>query len=111
MKSRYGNPAYRDWYSKLESSTPSLLSALVGEELETAGAVSELSPYLLDSFGNSTRIDYGTGHEMAFIMFLCALFKVGVLSQSDQTCVGLIVFSRYMDLVRDLQESYRMEPA
>merc|ERR1712055_586673 len=48
---------------------------------------------------------------MAFIMLLCALFKVGVLSHSDQTCVGLTVFSRYMDLVRDLQQVYRMEPA
>jgi len=111
MKSRYGNPAYRDWFSRLETSTPSLLATLVGEELNTAGAVSELSPYFLDSFGNSTRIDYGTGHEMAFIMFLCALFKMGVLAQSDRACVGLTVFSSYMDLARDLQESYRMEPA
>ena len=111
MKSRYGNPAYRDWYSKLETVTPSLLTTLLGEDLSSAGAVSELSPYLLDSFGNSTRIDYGTGHELAFIMFLCALFKIGVLSQSDRASVGLTVFSSYMELVRDLQDSYRMEPA
>lgn len=111
MKSRYGNPAYRDWFARLETATPELLANLLGEELRAQGAVSELSPYLLDSFGNSTRIDYGTGHEMAFIMFLCALFKIGVLSQSDRSCVGLTVFSSYMDLVRDLQESYRMEPA
>ena len=111
MKSRYGNPAYRDWYSKLETDTPSLLATLLGEDLSSRGAVTELSAYLLDSFGNSTRIDYGTGHELAFIMFLCALFKIGVLSQSDRACVGLTVFSSYMELVRDLQDSYRMEPA
>ena len=111
MKSRYGNPAYRDWYAWLETASPDLVSSLVGEEMTRRGAVSELSPYLLDSFGNSTRIDYGTGHEMAFIMFLCALVKTGVLSHSDLACVGLTVFARYMELVRHLQEIYRMEPA
>ena len=111
MKSRYGNPAYRDWYAKMEASSSELVSTLVGEEMTSRGAVEELCPYLLDSFGNSTRIDYGTGHEMAFIMFLCALVKTGVLSQSDLGCVGLTVFARYMDLVRELQEVYRMEPA
>ena len=111
MKSRYGNPAYRDWYSRLETVTPSLLTTLLGEHLSSEGAVTELAPYLLDSFGNSTRIDYGTGHELAFVMFLCALFKIGVLAQSDRAAVGLTVFSSYMELVRDLQESYRMEPA
>ena len=32
--------------------------------------VEEIQVYLVDSFGNPTRIDYGTGHEMAFVMFL-----------------------------------------
>lgn len=31
----------------------------------------ELSGYLEESFGNPTRIDYGTGHETTFIIFLC----------------------------------------
>merc|ERR1712107_655669 len=56
-------------------------------------------------------IDYGTGHEMSFIMFLCFLFKVGVFQPSDMSVVGLKVFSEYMNLVRELQTVYRMEPA
>ena len=111
MKTRYGNPAYRDWYEKLESSADELLENVVGDEIKRKGGVAELIPYLLDSFGNKTRIDYGTGHEMAFVMLLCALFKIGVLTESDKVAVGLKVFSLYMDLVRELQTVYRMEPA
>ena len=111
MQARYGNPAYRDWFDKLENSAEELISEVVGDEVKAKGGVTELKPYLMDSFGNKTRIDYGTGHEMAFVMFLCALFKTGVLLQSDKAGVGLKVFSRYMDLCRELQTVYRMEPA
>jgi len=112
MQSRYGNPAYRDWFAKLEASADTLLSDLLcgaGDGLE--GAVVELVPYLVNSFGNKTRIDYGTGHEMTFVMFLCGLFKIGALKESDRSAVGLKVFGAYMTLSRDLQETYRMEPA
>ena len=111
MAARYGNPAYRDWYDKLEAAAETLVGDVVGEEIARRGGARELAPYLLDSFGNKTRIDYGTGHEMAFVMFLCALFKVGVLSQEDKVAVGLKIFSSYMELCRELQTVYRMEPA
>jgi len=111
MKSRYGNPAYREWYEKLENKANELVGSVVGGDILKKGGVEELVPYLLDSFGNKTRIDYGTGHEMAFVMLLCALFKIGVLSEADKVAVGLKIFSLYMDLVRELQTVYRMEPA
>ena len=31
----------------------------------------EVSGYLEDSFGNMQRVDYGTGHETTFFVFLC----------------------------------------
>ena len=31
----------------------------------------ELAGYLEESFGNPTRIDYGTGHETTFMIFIC----------------------------------------
>lgn len=75
-------------------------------------ALKEAEIYLHDSFGNSTRIDYGTGHEMAFVMFLACLFHSQVLHiNQDVAATGLLVFSKYMDLVRKLQLTYRMEPA
>ena len=74
-------------------------------------AIPEIVTYLIDSFGNSTRIDYGTGHEISFIMFLCCLFKIGVLGDYDKVATGCCVFPRYLDLARKLQKTYRMEPA
>ena len=86
-----------------------LLSPVLGPD-HSAAAV-ELNSYLSDGFGNATRIDYGTGHEMAFVMLLCALFKVRVLLDGDREAVGMLVFQRYMELMRRLQQRYRMEPA
>ena len=75
-------------------------------------ALKEIQVYFHDSFGNSTRIDYGTGHEMAFVMFLACLFHTRVLHiNQDVAATGLLVFSKYMELVRKLQATYRMEPA
>ena len=71
----------------------------VGEMLNTSfpnhtRAFCELNFYLYDSFGNPTRIDYGTGHEMAFCMFLSCLFKVGILFCDDKVAVVAYVFSK-----------------
>ena len=37
---------------------------------ELKGATEEIATYFGDGFGNRTRIDYGTGHETAFVTFL-----------------------------------------
>ena len=112
MQSRYGNPAYRDWFTKLETSAETLVTDLLcGAGDDMVGAVVELVPYLVNSFGNKTRIDYGTGHEMTFVMFLCGLFRIGALKEADRAPAGLKVFGAYMALCRDLQTAYRMEPA
>uniref|UniRef100_A0A8D1F421 Serine/threonine-protein phosphatase 2A activator n=1 Tax=Sus scrofa TaxID=9823 RepID=A0A8D1F421_PIG len=76
-----------------------------------AAAVPEVSVYLKESVGNSTRIDYGTGHEAAFAAFLCCLCKIGVLRVDDQIAIVFKVFNRYLEVMRKLQKTYRMEPA
>ncbi|CAB4059468.1 PPP2R4 [Lepeophtheirus salmonis] len=58
-----------------------------------------------------TRIDYGTGHEMAFVQFLCSLFRIGVFGDSDKEFVGLKLFQKYMNLCRKIQRHYMLEPA
>ena len=42
------------------------------------GASIELRVYLEECFGSSQRIDYGTGHEFSFILFLLGLYKLGL---------------------------------
>ena len=71
----------------------------------------ETAVYLVESFGNETRIDYGTGHELAFFMFLICLFKIDQLKKEDSKAVVIKVFESYMVLVRKLQTTYNMEPA
>ena len=106
---RFGNKSFRDWHKKLVESSEAVISSLLPENL--SGAVIELKAYLHDSFGNSTRIDYGTGHEASFLFFLCCLYKLRVLLEADGLAVANVVFKKYLDVCRKLQQTYRMEPA
>lgn len=45
-------------------------------------ATIELAGYLLDSFGNPVRIDYGTGHELHFVLWMYALSLVCAMCYS-----------------------------
>lgn len=78
---------------------------------EKCNFVTELGFYLSESFGNSVRIDYGTGHELSFVFFLCSLFKAGILEEADSVACALLLFNTYLTFVRRLQKTYRMEPA
>ncbi|XP_044742493.1 serine/threonine-protein phosphatase 2A activator-like [Chrysoperla carnea] len=106
---RFGNQAFRVWHDKLSTQALTLLQEALPPSMYRA--IPELIVYLVEGFGNSTRIDYGTGHELAFLMFLCCLFKIGAFLQSDKEAVVLRVFNRYLEIVRKLQQTYRMEPA
>lgn len=74
-------------------------------------AIPELKVYLLDSFGSYERIDYGTGHELNFVVFLLCLFKVGVYTADEFASVINKVFQRYLVLMRKIQLIYVLEPA
>ncbi|XP_003742382.1 serine/threonine-protein phosphatase 2A activator [Galendromus occidentalis] len=106
---RFGNAAYRQWYQKFADRRVESIEKVLPESLKSRA--SELAAYYLDSFGNQTRIDYGTGHEMNFAVFLMCLFKIGFFTESDAPAVVCKIFTRYMRLVRKLQTVYRMEPA
>ena len=121
---RFGNAAYRSWFEKMSNESASMCEKILPEELKAAAV--ELSAYWSDSFGNKSRIDYGTGHEMNFFVFLFCVEKAYQLhksaksnSEGEQTkpeddvlgAMITIVFTAYMDLVRKLQLTYRMEPA
>lgn len=106
---RFGNKAYRDWFEKMQANSPQLLKEALPEQFHPA--LIEVSAYFIESFGNATRIDYGTGHELAFIMFLCALYKINALTEQDNLHTGLKIFNSYLQFVRRLQLTYRMEPA
>ena len=86
-----------------------MIKAVVGGK--ASAAVIELEGYLLDSFGNATRLDYGSGHELAFAAFLCCLAVLEVFEEQDFQALVLRVFNRYLQLVRKVQRIYSLEPA
>ncbi|EFO21131.2 hypothetical protein LOAG_07359 [Loa loa] len=106
---RFGNVAFRKWHQRLTEEADDIIYGLLTAEKK--GFVVELLPYFLDSFGNATRIDYGSGHEASFLIFMLCLRKLGVFEQSDNRSLVLRLFLKYIRLVRCLQSTYRMEPA
>lgn len=106
---RFGNKAFRNWFSILQENAQDELKKCLDQKFHKA--IPEVSVYLIESVGNSTRIDYGTGHEMSFAAFLCCLFKIGALTEEDGPAVVIKVNERYLQVMRKLQLTYRMEPA
>lgn len=106
---RYGNKAARIWHQRLADNITQLHDRILPEELR--GAAVELGPYLMDSFGNSTRLDYGTGHELHFVAWVYCLRALGVVRAEDEPALVLKVFPSYLDLARTLQKVYGLEPA
>lgn len=74
-------------------------------------AVPELKAYMIDSFGSYERIDYGTGHELNFYVFIYAMCKLGIYGVEDYKVLINCVFQRYLLLMRRLQTYYYLEPA
>ncbi|KAI9477711.1 MAG: Phosphotyrosyl phosphatase activator [Benjaminiella poitrasii] len=105
-KSRFGNPSFRVFYEKVKNCIPELHKELVPE-----AAVNEVGRYFYECFGNHKRIDYGTGHEANFMAWLLCLEKLKVLDISDDKAVVLRIFVKYIELMRQLQFQYWLEPA
>ena len=114
---RFGNKAFRVWFSQMETEVDSHLN-----QLFDCSDAAELKPYLVESFGNEQRIDYGTGHEMCFVIFLMGLYKLKLINTSEEVLNKqvvknashqlLTIFSViYLPLVRKIQLRYRLEPA
>jgi len=122
---RFGNRAFRTFHYRLVEHSPDWIHELLlkpfmhGEddkadklpEAVTFAAAVEISAYLCDSFGNPVRLDYGTGHELHFIVVLYCLFLARVLTMDDAIQVVLRIFNRYLKICRTLQQRYKQEPA
>ncbi|KAL2416747.1 Serine/threonine-protein phosphatase 2A activator 1 [Exophiala dermatitidis] len=110
---RFGNVSFRKWFKLVEDQLDDLLREHIPESL--APAYEELGAYLLGSFGSAQRLDYGTGHELSFLAFLGALWKVGYFAEADvgveERGIVLGVFEMYLSLIRKLIKTYTLEPA
>ncbi|KAI9067713.1 Phosphotyrosyl phosphatase activator [Trametes sanguinea] len=108
---RFGNLAFRTWGKRLETECDDLLKSLLPAELHPS--IPFLSPYLLTSFGSFVRMDYGTGHETSFALFLLCLALLRFVTPEPRVerQVVLNLFVRYLRLCYRLQDVYKLEPA
>jgi serine/threonine-protein phosphatase 2A activator len=106
--SRFGNKIFRVFLDKVKQQTTKWHASL---GLENPDAVAEVSVYLNQSFGNRSRIDYGSGHELNFGMWLLCLHQLTILQESDFRSLVLRVFVRYLEVMRLVQSTYYLEPA
>jgi len=102
---RFGNKAFTTWYNKLVTPIDTLLEELlVGSK---KAAKEEVALYLQESFGSEVRIDYGTGHELNFAIFLLCLCQLQVLdAKVDSESIVRNIFYRYIGLMRRIQLLY-----
>lgn len=129
--SRFGKPEFRDFHQALEENAKEWIREL--GEMEEWQLI-ELCTYFAASFGDRTRIDFGSGHELNFICFLFCLRELGLLDvplyepeihdptgeakkakcigdETDSSAVMLTVFGQYLKTMRSVQASYWLEPA
>ncbi|KAK9470607.1 protein phosphatase, partial [Dipodascopsis tothii] len=108
---RFGDPAFRTWGAELVARAPALVDAIyVGEAGPPAEARAELAGYLAQSFGSFARLDYGTGHELSFLVF----FGLATGSGGETWPAGAEVryaWHTYTETVRGLVRRYSLEPA
>eukprot|EP00917_Polyrhabdina_sp_WS-2016_P020817 GHVP01044696.1.p1 GENE.GHVP01044696.1~~GHVP01044696.1.p1 ORF type:complete len:296 (-),score=42.73 GHVP01044696.1:115-1002(-) len=94
---RYGDLMFRVFYDKMAdfvASTPIPI---------------EIRRYLVASFGNRTRIDYGSGHELSFFIFMVcySYYKTNSMKYIEI----FIVFDKYIRIVQKTQKRFCLEPA
>ncbi|KAL8791552.1 MAG: hypothetical protein Q9195_005880 [Heterodermia aff. obscurata] len=106
--SRFGNSAFRLFLDSIATQSGAWHYSL---GLKSPSAVSEISTYLHESLGNRARIDYGSGHELNFFVWLLCLNRLSLLPENTFPALALLVFPKYLRLMRKLQAKYYLEPA
>ena len=107
--SRFGNPVFRDFHNAVFERSQHLHHEILG--LTDNSATSEVSTYLLNCLGSEERLDYGSGHELNFAMWLLCLYQLGHIQPGDFPSLVLVIFVKYFHLMRHIQSAYYLEPA
>ena len=112
---RYGNKAFRILIERIK------IYLNTDNESEKYSNLKYLHTLFINSFGDPTRIDYGTGHELNFLIFvMCSLLSnrieisnsYGRVSKEFYAKIaGDLIGCRYIGLVRKIQSKYSLEPA
>ncbi|KAL5119884.1 Serine/threonine-protein phosphatase 2A activator 2 [Pleosporales sp. CAS-2024a] len=106
--SRFGNAVFRTYLDEVDKALPSWHAQL---GLTEPAQVAEISTYLANSFGSRRRIDYGSGHELNFFVWLLCLNRLSLLPPHTFPALALCILPAYLGLMRKIQSSYYLEPA
>ncbi|KAF2470222.1 serine/threonine-protein phosphatase 2A activator 2 [Lindgomyces ingoldianus] len=106
--SRFGNPVFRTFINEIGAALPEWHTSL---GLSNSPQITEISTYLHNAFGNKRRIDYGSGHELNFFLWLLCLNRISLLPCSAFRSIVLTIFPAYLSLMRKVQSAYYLEPA
>ena len=111
---RYEDPVFKRFHDSLSQKYDNIIVNILKpkkENINEKELSEELKTYFLDSFGNQFRLDYGTGHELNYLLFLLLLYKTKYYTKEDFPYLILNIFYRYVLFVRKLQQDYLLEPA
>lgn len=97
--------AYRRWMLLVQEKLYSIMEQQVRPQCKH---LNELIQYLTRSFGSLRNYEYGPGNELMFLFYMCTLFKSGILGNDDTVAAALLLYPRYLDLVRRLMLFYRL---
>ncbi|GAB7338315.1 hypothetical protein MBLNU457_4627t2 [Dothideomycetes sp. NU457] len=119
---RFGNTSFRTFYEKLKDRTPELMLQAIPDNVwdhvsegDKDTLVKELGAYLLGSFGSPERLDYGTGHELSFLAFVAAIWRLNGFGPSnggnEERGIVVGIIDSYFEVIRFLIKRFSLEPA
>lgn len=110
-KMRFGNLAFRDFHPKMNKLNSEFIQALLTSLKIPKKHSITLETYLNDSYGDKSRVDYGTGHELNFMVFLYIINKLVNFKKENFPAVVHQIFYDYIFTMRKIQLQYNLEPA
>ncbi|GAA5874021.1 hypothetical protein JCM16303_002665 [Sporobolomyces ruberrimus] len=102
---------FKSFRSRLSQLSTSLHIQLLPSLLRADVILPELDFHLNRSFGSTSRMDYGTGHELSFILYLLILRLTGILSQSSSRSIVTKILSKYWEVSKEVRDKFGLVQA
>lgn len=99
---RFGNIAFKDFHAKICEINKNFVQKLLKQLGLDEKLTIELATYLNESYGDNSRIDYGTGHELNFMVFLFCINKLKPFKKENYEALVHCVFYDYIFSMRKI---------
>ena len=99
---RFGNTAFKDFHYKAKELNKKFVEELTKELNIDKEFCVDLETYLNECYGDPMRIDYGTGHELSYMVFLFCINKLKPFKEEHYEGVVHVVFYDYIFAMRKI---------